>query len=114
MLSRVADSLYWLGRYIERAENNARILDVNLQVTLDDETPGEEGDKWDWEPILATLEDQNSLQLALRRHECGHGVRVCDLRERKPQFHPVLRRRRARKCAHRARVYLERNVGAHQ
>jgi uncharacterized alpha-E superfamily protein len=58
MLSRVADSLYWLGRYIERAENNSRILDVNLQVTLDDENSGEEGERTDWEPILATLEDQ--------------------------------------------------------
>src|SRR5260370_15482858 len=58
MLSRVADSLYWLARYIERAENNSRILDVNLQVTLDDENSGVDGDKVDWEPILATLEDQ--------------------------------------------------------
>jgi uncharacterized alpha-E superfamily protein len=58
MLSRVADTLYWLGRYIERAENNARILDVNLQVTLDDDNAGDVGDKRDWEPILATLEDQ--------------------------------------------------------
>lgn len=64
MLSRVADSLYWMARYIERSENNARILDVNLQVTLDDENSGVDGDKVDWEPILATLEDQklfNSL-----------------------------------------------------
>ena len=58
MLSRVADSLYWLARYIERAENNSRILDVNLQVTLDDDHTGEEGDKSAWEPILASLEDQ--------------------------------------------------------
>lgn len=58
MLSRVADTLYWLARYIERAENNARILDVNLQVTLDDDHSGEDGDKLDWEPIVATLEDQ--------------------------------------------------------
>jgi len=58
MLSRVADTLYWLARYIERAENNARILDVNLQVTLDDDNSGVVGDKVDWEPILATLEDQ--------------------------------------------------------
>ena len=35
MLSRVANSLYWLSRYIERAENVARILDVNLQLLLD-------------------------------------------------------------------------------
>ena len=62
MLSRVADSLYWLARYIERAENVSRILDVNLQVTLDDDNAGEAGDKADWLPILATLEDQTLFQ----------------------------------------------------
>jgi uncharacterized alpha-E superfamily protein len=35
MLSRVADSIYWLNRYIERAENVARFIDVNLQLILD-------------------------------------------------------------------------------
>ena len=35
MLSRVADSLYWMNRYIERAENLARVTDVNLQMMLD-------------------------------------------------------------------------------
>lgn len=58
MLSRVADSLYWLARYIERAENISRILDVNLQVTLDDDSSGEAGEKLAWDPILASLEDQ--------------------------------------------------------
>ncbi|MES2571834.1 MAG: alpha-E domain-containing protein [Verrucomicrobiota bacterium] len=58
MLSRVADSLYWLSRYIERAENNARILDVNLEVTLDCERAGPLEERINWLPILATLEDQ--------------------------------------------------------
>jgi uncharacterized alpha-E superfamily protein len=58
MLSRVADSLYWLARYMERAENNARILDVNLQVTLDSDEAGPEAERRAWQPILATLEDQ--------------------------------------------------------
>ncbi len=62
MLSRVADSLYWLARYIERAENISRILDVNLQVTLDDDSAGTERDKLAWQPILATLEDQTRFQ----------------------------------------------------
>ena len=35
MLSRVADSIYWLNRYIERAENVARFIDVNLHLMLD-------------------------------------------------------------------------------
>jgi uncharacterized alpha-E superfamily protein len=35
MLSRVADSLYWMGRYIERAEHTVRLVDVELQLWLD-------------------------------------------------------------------------------
>jgi uncharacterized alpha-E superfamily protein len=35
MLSRVADSLYWMSRFLERAEHIARMLDVNLQSMLD-------------------------------------------------------------------------------
>jgi uncharacterized alpha-E superfamily protein len=35
MLSRVADSLFWMSRYLERAEHIARVVDVNLQLTLD-------------------------------------------------------------------------------
>ena len=35
MLSRVADSIYWLNRYVERAENVARFVDVNLNLMLD-------------------------------------------------------------------------------
>ncbi|MDB5796303.1 MAG: hypothetical protein JWP36_205 [Paucimonas sp.] len=34
MLSRTADHLYWMARYTERAENTARLLDVNLQTSL--------------------------------------------------------------------------------
>jgi len=35
MLSRVADNLYWMSRYLERAEHTARLLDVELQLWLD-------------------------------------------------------------------------------
>ncbi len=35
MLSRVANAIYWMSRYVERAENTARFIDVNLQLTLD-------------------------------------------------------------------------------
>ena len=34
MLSRTADHLYWMARYMERAENTARMLDVNYQMSL--------------------------------------------------------------------------------
>jgi uncharacterized alpha-E superfamily protein len=35
LLSRVADSIYWMARYIERAENVARFVGVNLHLMLD-------------------------------------------------------------------------------
>jgi uncharacterized alpha-E superfamily protein len=53
MLSRVAESIYWLNRYIERAENIARTIDVNLHLGLD--MPGEGAQ---WAPIVDTTGDR--------------------------------------------------------
>jgi uncharacterized alpha-E superfamily protein len=36
MLSRIAESLYWIGRYVERAEDTARILDVHFHLLVED------------------------------------------------------------------------------
>jgi uncharacterized alpha-E superfamily protein len=36
MLSRIAESLFWIGRYVERAEGTARLLDVHLQMLVED------------------------------------------------------------------------------
>ena len=36
MLSRIAEALFWIGRYVERADGTSRILDVHLQVLLED------------------------------------------------------------------------------
>ncbi|MFO0618218.1 MAG: alpha-E domain-containing protein [Polyangiaceae bacterium] len=49
MLSRVAESVYWMNRYIERAENAARVIDVSFQLMLDG---GEELAQWS--PLVAT------------------------------------------------------------
>jgi len=45
MLSRVADSIYWMSRYVERAENVARFIEVNLQLMLD--SPSEQDQQWE-------------------------------------------------------------------
>ncbi len=45
MLSRVADSLYWMSRYLERAEHTTRLLDVNLNLMLD-ESPSSADRRW--------------------------------------------------------------------
>lgn len=53
MLSRVANSMYWLGRYLERAENYARFIDVNFNLMLD--LPSDL--KEQWEPLIKTTGD---------------------------------------------------------
>jgi uncharacterized alpha-E superfamily protein len=53
MLSRVADSIYWMSRYIERAENVARFIDVNLNLMLDLPV----GSKQQWRPLVDTTGD---------------------------------------------------------
>ena len=45
MLSRVADSLYWMSRYLERAEHMARLIDVDLQLRLD-QSPEAGAGRW--------------------------------------------------------------------
>jgi uncharacterized alpha-E superfamily protein len=45
MLSRVADSLYWMSRYLERAEHTARLIDVDLQLRLD-QSPEAGAGRW--------------------------------------------------------------------
>lgn len=45
MLSRVADSLYWMGRYLERAKHTARLVDVELQLWLD-QSPEAGAGRW--------------------------------------------------------------------
>lgn len=54
MLSRVAESIYWMARYIERAENLARFIDVTLSLILDQ--PGAQTSQW--EPLVSTTGDE--------------------------------------------------------
>ena len=54
MLSRTADHLFWMARYMERAENTARMLDVNYQTAMMPQSPdsSEEG----WKSLLSISE----------------------------------------------------------
>jgi uncharacterized alpha-E superfamily protein len=54
MLSRVAESLFWLARYLERAEDVARIVAVNFQASLDAPSVSQE---LAWEPVIAITGD---------------------------------------------------------
>lgn len=57
MLSRAASAIHWMTRYIERAENTARFIDVNLNVTLD--VPEAQGM---WDSIVATTGDEAAFR----------------------------------------------------
>lgn len=61
MLSRVAHSLYWMTRYIERAENVARIADVNNQLLLDFRSLDEARVAGHWLPIVQSTGDEEAF-----------------------------------------------------
>ncbi len=52
MLSRVADSLYWMSRYLERAEHTARLIDVDFELRLDQSPEAAAGR---WQRLLEAL-----------------------------------------------------------
>ena len=60
MLSRTADHLFWMSRYTERAENTARLLDVNYQTSLLPQSQAEA--KLGWQGLLKISELLPSYQ----------------------------------------------------
>lgn len=72
MLARVAENVYWLGRYLERAENTLRLLDVHSRIILDlpdiEEHAG-------WMPIIKI----NSLEKSFsKKHSQASESNVCE------------------------------------
>ena len=57
MLCRVAESLFWMSRYIERAENTVRLVDVTLQSLLESDHETDDISFRHWIPILSSLGD---------------------------------------------------------
>ena len=80
MLSRVADSLYWMSRYLERAEHIARVVNVNLNLTLD-RAPADAARHWG--RLLASLPAPPP---------CGGPVHCGPARARRPWTSPTASR----------------------
>lgn len=57
MLSRVANNIFWMARYLERAENTARLINVNSHLLLDLPLSVKLG----WEPIIDIISDRTSF-----------------------------------------------------
>ena len=58
MLSRVANSIYWMSRYLERADNVARFADVNFHLMLDLSL---DKNSTQWYPLVATSGDDEDF-----------------------------------------------------
>jgi uncharacterized alpha-E superfamily protein len=69
MLSRVADSLYWMSRYLERAEHTVRVLDVNMSLMLDRSATSAEGR---WKRVLCALGNPQGVKWEGDYYQLAH------------------------------------------
>jgi uncharacterized alpha-E superfamily protein len=70
MLSRVAESMYWMNRYIERAENYARFMDVNFNLSL--ELPPNVPEQW--KPLVVTTGDWKLYESLYKKAEKNKAI----------------------------------------
>ena len=70
MLAREADAMFWIGRYVERAEATARIVDVQYHSELEGAFPLAQDGGSDpsalWGPILAISGDADLVRGSVR------------------------------------------------
>ena len=71
MLARVADSLYWMSRYLERAEHSTRLLDVNLNMMLDE---GPASAERRWQRVLFALGKPKDAVWTGNPYALSHGL----------------------------------------
>lgn len=94
MLSRTADNLYWLGRYVERAENLARILEVADRMALTPSGGGAHRDEWHSAVVISGCEDG-----FYKKHDAATAAAVVDYIARDPDNPASIR-----SCLQRART----------
>lgn len=79
MLSRTADHLFWMARYTERAENTARMLDVNVQTSMLPQSDAENAQGW--RAMLGISELQQAFD---QKYQTLEGRAVIDFMVRDP------------------------------
>ena len=80
MLSRDAEHLYWLARYIERAENTARMINVNVEMMLDfpvDDTLG-------WESIIESMDSKKDFHKIYSNFEESNVINFLSIEKNNP------------------------------
>ncbi|MFT4090059.1 MAG: alpha-E domain-containing protein [Asticcacaulis sp.] len=81
LLSRVANSIYWMSRYLERAENVARFIDVNTHLMLDLALPV---DETQWLPLIAASDDEAAFSERYERPDEKSVVRFLTFDDKNP------------------------------
>ena len=89
MLSRVANTFYWMVRYVERADNLARLIDVNQQLLLDSEQLDRQQLNAIWEPIIQSAGDDEAFHALHADANSAEAVDFLALDRRNPnsKFH---------------------------
>lgn len=82
MLSRTADHLYWMARYIERAENMARVLDVTYRMSLVANSAYDEAARW--KPPVLIADDVAAFEKDYDGYTAANVMRYLALDERNP------------------------------
>src|SRR3546814_15789462 len=77
MLGKTAGSLYWMARYLERSENNARLIDAGFRIALTRSNTAAA----EWRSVLVTAGQDHAFRQA---HQDYHAQRVVDFMLRDP------------------------------
>jgi uncharacterized alpha-E superfamily protein len=109
MLSRTADHLYWMSRYTERAENTARMLDVNYQTSLLPQSA--EVAKYGWQGVLSISELLPCTTRSTTRSRPSEVMEFMVKDESNAVVDRLLPEGRARERARRARRAHHRGLG---
>ncbi|MEZ6065138.1 MAG: alpha-E domain-containing protein [Planctomycetaceae bacterium] len=80
MLSRVADAVYWMSRYIERAENVARFIEVNQAISLG----GRIGSDDQWAPLIFASGDEEQFKELYGEFSRANVIRFLTFDRRNP------------------------------
>ena len=109
MLSRVAESLYWTGRYIERAEDTSRLLHVNFHGLLDADLP-DRGRAW--RDLIRLVGHDDVFREHFSDYSAPAVTEFLLWHPDEPGRRHHLRRARQGERPRRSRADLERDVGA--
>ena len=105
MLGKTAGSLYWMARYLERSENNARLIDAGFRIALTRSNTAAA----EWRSVLVTAGQDHAFRQA---HQDYHSQRVVDFMLRDPTNPSSILSviKQARDNARTARTYLTREA----